>query len=318
MTALVSFDRVFEVLDLKPLIAERPDAAVLPAQVPSAAGAGRAGDRVRPRVVPLPDGDRGLAGLAGVDRAGRCPSAPAPRPGCCTTSASARRPASSPRWSARPARARPPSPQLVARLYDPTEGAVRIGGDDLRDVTLESLHDVVGVVTQDAHLFHDTIRANLLYARPAATELELHRGVRGGADLGPGRQSCPTGWTRSSATAATGCPAARSSASRWPGCCSRRPSVVVLDEATAHLDSESEAAVQRALKSALAGRTSLVIAHRLSTIREADQILVVERGPDRRARHARGAARRGRPVRRPVPHPVRRVRVSVRHRSRHS
>ncbi len=99
-----------------------------------------------------------------------------------------------------------------------------------------------------------------------------------GADRRPGRRRCRTGWTPWSATAATGCPAARSSGSRSPGCCSRRPAIVILDEATAHLDSESEVAVQRALAAALDGRTSLVIAHRLSTIRSADQILVVDDG----------------------------------------
>ena len=158
-------------------------------------------------------------------------------------------------------------------------GAVRISGVDVRDVTLQSLRDAIGVVTQDAHLFHETIRANLLYARPDATdERAVRRRCAPRRSGDAGRRRCPTASTPSSATAATGCPAARSSASPSPGCCSRRPDIVVLDEATAHLDSESEAAVQRALATALAGRTSLVIAHRLSTVREADQILVIDDG----------------------------------------
>ena len=145
-------------------------------------------------------------------------------------------------------------------------------------MTLQSLEDAVGYVTQDAHMFHDTIRANLLYARPERRRRRDLGGPRGGPDRRAWSAACPTGSTPSSATAATGCPAASGSGSPSPGCCSRRPSIVVLDEATAHLDSESEAAVQRALDAALEGRTSLVIAHRLSTVRNADQILVLDDG----------------------------------------
>ena len=166
---------------------------------------------------------------------------------------------------------------LAARLYDPDDGVVRIGGHDVKDVTLDSLHDVVGVVTQDAHLFHDTIRANLTYARPAATELELIEACEAAqiwdlvSDLPDGLDTVvgDRGYRLS------GGEKQRVAIARL---LLKAPSVVVLDEATAHLDSESEVAVQRALKTALAGRTSLVIAHRLSTIREADQILVVDAG----------------------------------------
>jgi ATP-binding cassette subfamily B protein len=166
---------------------------------------------------------------------------------------------------------------LVSRLYDPTSGVVRIGGADIREVTLESLRDAIGVVTQDAHMYHDTIRANLLYARPSATEQELILACQAAqiwelvAELPDGLDTVvgDRGYRLS------GGEKQRIALARL---LLKAPSVVVLDEATAHLDSESEAAVQRALKTALAGRTSLVIAHRLSTIREADQILVVDEG----------------------------------------
>ncbi len=166
---------------------------------------------------------------------------------------------------------------LAARLYDPNDGAVRIGGYDVKDVTLDSLHDAVGVVTQDAHLFHDTIRANLTYARPSATELELI-GACEAAQIWDLISSLPDGLDTvvgDRGYRLSGGEKQRVAVARL---LLKAPSVVVLDEATAHLDSESEAAVQRALKTALAGRTSLVIAHRLSTIREADQILVVDAG----------------------------------------
>jgi ATP-binding cassette subfamily B protein len=166
---------------------------------------------------------------------------------------------------------------LAARLYDPNEGAVRIGGYDVRDVTQESLHDVVGVVTQDAHLFHDTIRANLTYARPEATELELIQACEAAQiwDLISGLPDGLDTVVGDRGYRLSGGEKQRVAVARL---LLKAPSVVVLDEATAHLDSESEVAVQRALKTALAGRTSLVIAHRLSTIREADQILVVDSG----------------------------------------
>ena len=157
---------------------------------------------------------------------------------------------------------------LAARLYDPNDGTVRIGGYDVKDVTLESLHDVVGVVTQDAHLFHDTIRANLTYARPAATELELIEACEAAQiwDLVSGLPDGLDTVVGDRGYRLSGGEKQRVAVARL---LLKAPSVVVLDEATAHLDSESEAAVQRALKTALAGRTSLVIAHRLSTIREA-------------------------------------------------
>jgi ATP-binding cassette subfamily B protein len=167
--------------------------------------------------------------------------------------------------------------QLVARLYDPASGAVRIGGDDLRDVTLQSLHDTVGVVSQDAHLFHDTIRANLLYARPGATEQELSEACEA-ARIWDLISSLPDGLDTVAGDRGYRFSGGEKQRVAIARLLLKAPSVVVLDEATAHLDSESEVAIQEALKIALAGRTSLVIAHRLSTIREADQILVVAEG----------------------------------------
>jgi ATP-binding cassette subfamily B protein len=162
-------------------------------------------------------------------------------------------------------------------LYDPDEGAVRIGGFDLRDVTLSSLHDVVGVVTQDAHLFHDTIRANLSYARPGATEQELVEACEA-AQIWDLIKVLPDGLDTIVGDRGYRLSGGEKQRVALARLLLKAPSVVVLDEATAHLDSESEAAVQRALKMALSGRTSLVIAHRLSTVREADQILVIDGG----------------------------------------
>ena len=277
MTALVSFDRVFEILDLKPLIAERPDAEVLPARVPGPGGA-----TVAPEIefddvsFRYPSASEvSLASLESI--ALPAPERPASTAGVLHE-VSFTAPSGQLTALVGPSGAgKTTITALAARLYDPNEGAVLIGGHDLRDVTLESLHDVVGVVTQDAHLFHDTIRANLLYARPAATELELIEACEAAqiwdliAELPDGLDTVvgDRGYRLS------GGEKQRVALARL---LLKAPSIVVLDEATAHLDSESEVAVQRALKSALAGRTSLVIAHRLSTIREADQILVVEDG----------------------------------------
>jgi ATP-binding cassette subfamily B protein len=166
---------------------------------------------------------------------------------------------------------------LVARLYDPSGGTVRIGGVDLREVGFESLHDSVGVVTQDAHLFHDTIRANLLYARPEATDEQLEQVLRS-AQIWPLIEALPQGLDTVVGDRGHRLSGGEKQRIALARLLLKAPGIVVLDEATAHLDSESEAAVQRALEETLTGRTAIVIAHRLSTVRAADLIAVIDDG----------------------------------------
>jgi ATP-binding cassette subfamily B protein len=278
MTALVSFDRVFEVLDLKPLVADKPDAVVLPSGAPAAGGGAGLAQEIEFHDVSFRYPSASEVSLASLESI----ALPSPERRDESTGVlhdvSFRAPAGRLTALVGPSGAgKTTITALAARLYDPNAGTVRIGGLDVRDVTLESLHDVVGVVTQDAHLFHDTIRANLTYARPAATELELIEACEA-AQIWDLISSLPDGLDTvvgDRGYRLSGGEKQRVAVARL---LLKAPSVVVLDEATAHLDSESEAAVQRALKTALTGRTSLVIAHRLSTIREADQILVVDAG----------------------------------------
>jgi ATP-binding cassette subfamily B protein len=281
MTALVSFDRVFEVLDLKPLIQEKPGAVALRTTTTTTAG----GDG-QPGSAPAVDfrhvsfhypaaSEVSLASLESIalatpERTG--PAQPVLRgvtfqapPGQLTALVG---PSGAGKTTIT---------HLVSRLYDPDEGAVLIGGQDLRDVTLDSLHDVVGVVTQDAHMFHDTIRANLSYARPEATEADLAAACQA-AQIWDLITALPDGLDTVVGDRGYRLSGGEKQRLAIARLLLKAPSVVVLDEATAHLDSESEAAVQAALRTALTGRTSLVIAHRLSTIREADQILVIDQG----------------------------------------
>jgi ATP-binding cassette, subfamily B, bacterial len=167
--------------------------------------------------------------------------------------------------------------QLPTRMYDVQQGAVLVGGVDVRDASLQSLRDAIGVVTQDAHLFHETIRANLLYARPDATDEQLYDALRA-AQISDLVASLPDGLDTVVGDRGYRLSGGEKQRIAIARLLLKAPGIVILDEATAHLDSESEAAVQRALSTALAGRTSLVIAHRLSTVREADQILVVDAG----------------------------------------
>jgi len=286
MSALVSFDRVFEVLDLKPLIEDRPGA--VPLHVSSqenGSAADPAADIVFDDVsfrYPAAS-EVSLASLESI-------ALPAPERTDASLGVlhdvSFTAPARQLTALVGPSGAgKTTITHLVSRLYDPDTGAVRIGGSDIRDVTQDSLHDVVGVVTQDAHLFHDTIRANLAYARPGATEQELIDACRA-AQIWDLISVLPDGLDTIVGDRGYRLSGGEKQRVALARLLLKAPAVVVLDEATAHLDSESEAAVQRALKTALTGRTSLVIAHRLSTIREADQILVIDEGRVReRGRH---------------------------------
>ncbi|MFJ6079767.1 ABC transporter ATP-binding protein [Streptomyces sp. NPDC092369] len=283
MVALVSFDRVFEVLDLKPLIEERPDA--------------RAVDLTKDVTAErdTPEGERALApDIEFAEVSFRYPTAREVSLASLESIAIRKPERTSEALTLENLSFRAPSGKLTAlvgpsgagkttithlvpRLYDPSSGSVRIGGHDIRELTLQSLRDTVGVVTQDAHLFHDTLRANLLYARPEASEQELVDACRA-ALIWNTIDAFPDGLDTVVGDRGYRLSGGEKQRIALARLLLKAPPIVVLDEATAHLDSESEAAIQRALKTALAGRTSLVIAHRLSTIREADQILVVESG----------------------------------------
>jgi ATP-binding cassette subfamily B protein len=265
MSALVSFERVFEVLDLPSSVAEKAH----PVDVPAGARTVRFDD------VRFSYPTAAEVSLASLEDVAVLDNAPAQEVlhGVSFTA----RPGELVALVGPSGAGKTTISQLVPRIYDVTSGAVLVGGVDVREASFASLRDVVGVVTQDAHLFHDTIRANLTYARPDATgeqmwdALEraqiagLVRALTDGLDTVVGER----GYRLS------GGEKQRLAIARL---LLKAPGIVILDEATAHLDSESEAAVQRALDEALSGRTSLVIAHRLSTIRGADQILVVNDG----------------------------------------
>jgi ATP-binding cassette subfamily B protein len=269
VTALVGFDRAFEILDLEPLITQRATAYPLPAAREAP------GVEVEGLWFRYPEASQvTLASLESV-------TLPAPeRPGGAWVlrDVTFQAPAGKLTALVGPSGAgKTTITHLVPRLYDPARGAVRIGGHDVRDLTLESLRSVVGVVPQDAHLFHDTIRSNLLYARPSATEKELIEACEA-AQIGELISSLPDGLETIAGDRGYRLSGGERQRLALARLLLKAPSVVVLDEATAHLDSESELAIQRALATALAGRTALVIAHRLSTVRTADQILVIDGG----------------------------------------
>ncbi|MBE9376282.1 ABC transporter ATP-binding protein [Saccharopolyspora sp. HNM0983] len=265
MTALVSFDRVFEVLDLEPMIRDAPDATALP-DGPAAVEF----DRV---AFSYPSAERiSLASLESIAREDRSPAHDVLRDVSFRAEAG-----QTIALVGHSGAGKTTITQLAARLYDVDAGAVRIGGRDVRGVLLSSLHDHVGVVTQDAHLFHDTIRENLLLAEPGASDEELLAALRT-AQLGALVDDLPDGLSTVVGDRGFRLSGGEKQRLAIARLLLKAPPVVVLDEATAHLDSESEAAVQRALETALTGRTALVIAHRLSTIRRADRILVVAGG----------------------------------------
>jgi ATP-binding cassette subfamily B protein len=265
MTALVSFERVFEVLDLEPMIQNRPDAKPLPPGVASVQF-----DQVE---FAYPTAEQvSLASLESVAVLDKRASSQVLHDVSFSVEPGQMVALVGPSGAGKTT-----VTNLVARLYDVTGGSVRVGGHDVREVTLESLHDAIGYVTQDAHMFHDTIRANLIYAKPDATEDEMIEALRS-AQVWDLVSSLPDGLETvvgDRGHRLSGGERQRLAIARL---LLKAPQIVVLDEATAHLDSESEVAVQQALDTALEGRTSLVIAHRLSTVRNADQILVVDQG----------------------------------------
>jgi len=265
MSALVSFDRVFEVLDLKPGIEQKPEAVAIPA------GAGRLEFRDVHFRYPSAD-EVSLATLEDVVALDRTENAPVLRGVDFTVEPGQLVALVGPSGAGKST-----TSMLVSRVYDVTEGAVRVGGVDVRDATLESLRDTIGVVTQDSHLFHDTIAENLRYARPGATEEQMWEALRA-AQVGDLVRSLPDGLETVVGERGYRFSGGEKQRIAIARLLLKRPSIVILDEATAHLDSESEAAVQRALTVALEGRTALVIAHRLSTVRAADQILVLDEG----------------------------------------
>jgi len=265
MTALVSFERVFEVLDLPSMVTEKDDAVALP---PGASGVEL--DHVAftyPRAA-----DVSLASLEGVERREEAEHGPVLHDVSLRVEPGQMVALVGPSGAGKST-----ITHLLARLYDVQQGAVRVGGQDVRDVTLQSLEDTVGYVTQDAHMFHDTILANMRYARPGATEEDVWHALEA-AQVAELVGTLPEGLDTvvgDRGYRLSGGERQRLAIARL---LLKAPPIVVLDEATAHLDGESERAVQHALDAALEGRTSLVIAHRLSTVRHADLIVVLEKG----------------------------------------
>ena len=265
MSALVSFERVFEVLDLPPAIAERPGAAELPK--------GTARVEFRDVSFRYPSATEvSLASLEDVAVLDRTITAPVLRGVSFTVEPGQMIALVGPSGAGKSTTA-----MLVPRVYDVTEGAVLVGHQDVRDVSLASLRQSIGVVTQDAHLFHETIAENLRYARPEATDEELWSALEG-AQIADLVRTLPDGLDTVVGERGYRFSGGEKQRIAIARLLLKAPSIVILDEATAHLDSESEAAVQRALANALVGRTALVIAHRLSTVRDADQILVLDSG----------------------------------------
>ncbi len=281
MTALVSFERVFEVLDLIPMVRDKADAKPLPStpldiefsevkfSYPRAEEISLASleSVAKPELV---QSGEILRGISFVAPAGSMTALVGSSGAGKTTITS-----------------------LLARLYDVTDGAIKINGIDLRDLQLQSLRDSIGVVTQDARMFHDSIAANLRYAKAEATEAEMQSACEA-AQIWDLVNSLPNRFDTVVGERGHRLSGGEKQRLAIARLLLKAPRIVVLDEATAHLDSENEALVQQALATALKGRTSIVIAHRLSTVRAADQILVIDDGLIKeRGRHDELLAKNG-------------------------
>ena len=265
MTSLVSFERVFEVLDLEPMVKNRENAIDLKPSHPKIEFKNVSFSYPRAEEISLASLESAakpetiqsgevLKGLSFTAAPGTLTALVGPS-GAGKTTISA----------------------LLPRLYDVTTGAIEIDGHDIRDLTLESLRGAIGVVMQDAHLFHETIAENLRYAKNDATEDEMRIACES-AQIWDLINSLPNGLDTMVGERGHRLSGGEKQRLAIARLLLKSPAVVILDEATAHLDSENEALVQAALQSALKGRTSIVIAHRLSTVRDADQILVLEKG----------------------------------------
>jgi len=264
MNALVSFDRVFEVLDLVPMIRDAEDAE--PVEGPASVSFEHVS-------FSYPTADQvSLASLESIASLDQRPSGEVLHDVSFTVAAG-----QTVALVGRSGGGKTTMTHLIARLYDATSGTVSVAGTDVKKLTQDSLRAAVGYVTQDAHMFHDTIRANLRYARPDATDAELWEALAA-AQLKTLVESLPDGLDTvvgERGYRLSGGERQRLAIARL---LLKAPPIVVLDEATAHLDSESAVAVQQALDMAMQGRTSVVIAHRLSTVRNADLIIVVDQG----------------------------------------
>ena len=265
MTTLVSFERLFEVLDLEPTVVEAASAVSIPS------GPARVTFSHVDFTYPTAD-EVSLASLEAVAVLDQTRSGQVLHDVSFTIEPGTMTALVGPSGAGKTTIS-----ALLSRFYDPSDGQVAINGVDLRDATFSSLSDTVGVVTQDVHLFHDTLRANLLYARPEASDDDLARALDH-AQISRLVASLPRGLDTVVGERGYRLSGGEKQRVALARLLLKAPAVVVLDEATAHLDAESEAAVQQALAETLEGRTSLVIAHRLSTIRDADQIIVVEAG----------------------------------------
>jgi len=265
MTALVSFERVFEVLDLAPMVTSKPGATALTTSMPrvefkdvtfrypKADEISLASLESAAKLETVDSGEI-LKGISFTAEPGTLTALVGPS-GAGKTTISA----------------------LIPRLYDVTGGSIEIDGHDIRDIELESLRDCIGVVMQDAHLFHETIAENLRYAKEDATLEEMEAACRS-AQIWNLIDSLPQGLETMVGERGHRLSGGEKQRLAIARLLLKSPAVVILDEATAHLDSENESLVQDALKQALKGRTSIVIAHRLSTVMEADQILVINNG----------------------------------------